>query len=158
MRQYSIIVLAALAALSGCVERRITIISDPPDALVHLNSVEIGRTPVTVPFQWYGDYDVHIRADREEGTPEKPKPVHYIYKGHRKTETPWYQILGIDLIAEVLPVKFKDEQVWAFNLAPEPDKTDEQLVENAKVLRAQLDVPNPLEKKKAKTSATKPAK
>lgn len=150
MKPYSLIVLAIAtgAALVGCVERRLTIVSDPPNALVYLNNVEIGRSPVTVPFQWYGDYDIRARLDRDEGTPEKSKPVHYIFKGNRTTETPWFQVIGMDLIAEVVPFTFKDEKIWAITLAPQPDKTDEQLVENAKVLRKHLDVPNALEPKK----------
>lgn len=150
MKPYSFIVLAAAACatLVGCVERRITLVTDPPNALVYLNNVEVGRSPVTVPFQWYGDYDVRARLDRDEGTPEKPKPVHYIFKGNRKTETPWFQWLGVDLFAEISPFTFKDEQIWALTLAPQPDKTDAQLVENAKVLRSQLEVPNPIEPKK----------
>lgn len=150
MKHYSLIIPAAVAAfaLTGCVERRLTIVSDPPNALIYLNNAEVGRSPVTVPFQWYGDYDIRARLDRDEGTPEKPKPVHYIYKGNRQTETPWFQWIGIDLLAEVMPMTFKDEQVWAITLAEQADKNDEQLVENAKVLRKHLDVPNPLEPKK----------
>lgn len=56
---------AAGISLSGCVERKITVISNPEGALLTLNDVEVGRTPVTVPFTWYGDYDVQIRADKD---------------------------------------------------------------------------------------------
>ncbi|HQI29243.1 MAG TPA: PEGA domain-containing protein, partial [Sedimentisphaerales bacterium] len=42
--------------LTGCVERRLTIYTEPPGAIVTLNDQEIGVSPVTVPFNWYGDY------------------------------------------------------------------------------------------------------
>ena len=38
----------------------ITIDSEPPGALCWLNDNEIGRTPVTVPFTWYGTYRVRL--------------------------------------------------------------------------------------------------
>ena len=48
----------AVLALAGCVERRLTIQTKPQGAMVLLNDEEIGRSPVTVPFNWYGDYRV----------------------------------------------------------------------------------------------------
>ncbi len=39
---------------AGCVQRTITITSDPPGALVWLNDREIGRTPLDVNFVYYG--------------------------------------------------------------------------------------------------------
>src|SRR5258706_9997592 len=61
-----IALLPALALVAGCVERTMTIKSDPPGALVYLNDREIGRTPVTRDFTWYGDYQVEIRKDGYE--------------------------------------------------------------------------------------------
>ncbi len=46
----------------GCVERTVTITSEPDNALVYLNDEEIGRTPVTVSFTFYGVYDVRYGA------------------------------------------------------------------------------------------------
>ena len=46
--------------LTGCVERELTITTKPQGALVVLNDEEIGTSPVTVPFNWYGDYRVRI--------------------------------------------------------------------------------------------------
>ena len=64
MRGYHCLAILALWAVclgpAGCVQRSITITSDPPHAIVWLNDEEIGRTPVTVPFTFYGKYDVRI--------------------------------------------------------------------------------------------------
>jgi hypothetical protein len=57
---YLIAVLACASLLAGCLERTITITSDPTGALVHLNDAEVGRTPVTVPFTFYGNYTVRL--------------------------------------------------------------------------------------------------
>ncbi|MEX0776779.1 MAG: PEGA domain-containing protein [Phycisphaeraceae bacterium] len=50
-------------ALAGCVERTISITSEPSGALVHLNDEEVGRTPLIVPFTFYGVYDVRVEHE-----------------------------------------------------------------------------------------------
>ena len=52
--------------LCGCVERRLTINTKPQGALVTLNDEEIGESPVTVNFNWYGDYCVRISKEGYE--------------------------------------------------------------------------------------------
>src|SRR4051794_12716028 len=54
------LLLLALACsfIVGCVERKLTVVSQPDGALVHLNNQEIGRTTVSRDFIYYGDYDV----------------------------------------------------------------------------------------------------
>jgi hypothetical protein len=47
----------------GCVERKLTIITEPSGALVALNDEELGTSPVTVGFEWYGDYNVRISKE-----------------------------------------------------------------------------------------------
>ena len=41
---------STLIGLTGCVERRIWIDTDPPGALVWLNDAQLGRTPVAPPI------------------------------------------------------------------------------------------------------------
>lgn len=137
----------SVAALSGCVERKITIISDPPGALVHLNDQEVGRTPVTVPFTWYGDYDVRLRLERPEPTAEKPNNVAYYYlHTHKVASAPPYQWLGVDLVAELSPHKFVDEKVWAFNLPRVETLPDGELVNRARDLKSRMGEPVELQK------------
>ena len=56
-----LLTLIAALALTACADRRIHITSDPPGALVTLNDVEIGRTPVEVNFTSFGTYDVRLQ-------------------------------------------------------------------------------------------------
>src|SRR6202000_2421377 len=67
------LLVASLCLFSGCVERKITIGSAPAGAIVTLNDEEVGRTPVTVPFTWYGDYDIVLRLEKNVGTADKAK-------------------------------------------------------------------------------------
>jgi hypothetical protein len=130
MKRLQAIVLgaSALAALGGCVERKITIASDPPGAMIYLNDVEVGRTPLTVPFLWYGKYDVRARFDMNMGTKDEPNVVQYSYHGMREAKAPVYQWLGIDLIAELSPFRFVDEKVWAVELKPAAQPSDQELI------------------------------
>jgi hypothetical protein len=61
--QFGIVIGAS--TLVGCVERTISITSEPRGALVYLNDEEVGRTPVSVPFTYYGVYDVRLEREPE---------------------------------------------------------------------------------------------
>ena len=126
---YAIIVLVGLLA-PGCVERTIHITSDPAGALVHLNDEEVGRTPVSVPFLFYGTYDVRLEH-------EGYKPLWTT----QKTNAPWWETPGPDLIAEAIP-NAKAEQHWHFSLELTPLLDDQELVDRAWQLRATMAQPS----------------
>ena len=142
----------AVAGLGGCVERTIVIGSDPPGALVMLNDVEVGHTPVTVlPFTWYGDYDVRgCDTEKNVGTRERSDHVSgtTCIRTKRQPVTPWFEIIPIDLFAELWPGQFKDEQVWAFPVPEVVEPTDAELLERAKELKGQLESTSDLKDKK----------
>ena len=147
----SLALLAAASALAtGCVERRITIYSNPDGALVQLNDVEIGRTPITVPFTWYGDYDIVLRYEREVETPDGPVRKVFYKHTHERTHAPPHQWIGVDLFTELLPAKFEDHKTWAFVLDPLPELSDEEVVDRAKELKTHLDKPVEFTKEKKK--------
>ncbi len=116
--------LTVLAA-SGCVRRTLTIETAPCGALVYLNDEEVGRSPVTTDFLWYGDYDVVIRK-------EGYKTLHT----HQPIDAPWYQIPPIDFFAEVLYAgKVHDARVFSYTLEPEQLPGREELLQRAEELR-----------------------
>jgi PEGA domain-containing protein len=97
-----------LWAVGGCVERNLSVQTDPPGALVYLNDQEIGRTPLQHDFTWYGKYDISLRMDG--------------YKTQRtiaKLHPPLYQIPPFDLIAEMLPFRIVDQQSLSYTMEPE---------------------------------------
>ena len=136
-------VAAAALGLGGCVERRVAIGSDPPGALLLLNNTEVGHTPLSVPIEWDGDYDVVLRYEKNVGTPETPKIVRYYLHTHHKTLTPWYDIIPLDLIAELLPWRIEDEQVWGFVIPEMKEPTDAELIRRATELKAQMNTAVP---------------
>ncbi len=143
VKQVCLLAVATVAfvGLTGCVERRITIGSDPPGALLVMNDVEVGRTPVTVPFTWDGDYDLKFRLEKSEGPEEKRVIRRWYLHTHKKTTTPVYEFIGLDLLAELLPFRFKDEQVWAFPVPEVQAPTDEELINRARGMQESLPEP-----------------
>lgn len=96
----SVLVCVVLIGSVGCVERRLKITSQPTGALVYLNDQEVGRTPVEVPFKWYGTYDV--RLEREG---------YQTLQTQREADRPWWEAPGPDLFAEAIPNK-RVEIAW----------------------------------------------
>jgi len=142
MKLEKILFTVALVAVSlgfvGCVERKLTIGSEPSGALVTLNDVEIGRTPVTVPFTWYGDYDIVLRHAINVGTPENPVMQHYYLHTNQKITAAPSQWIGIDLLSELVPWTVKDEKFLAFTIPPVSQPTDAELLERAMELKSRL--------------------
>jgi hypothetical protein len=116
-------------ALAGCgVERRLIIHSDPEGALVYLNHEEVGRTPVSYDFTWYGQYDVQLR---KEG-----------YQTVSLTEwvvAPWWQWPPFDFVAEITPGRPRDTHRLSYAMRPATRPADPAaLVRRAEGMRAEL--------------------
>ncbi len=122
---------AASTLLGGCLKRTIAVTTEPPGALVWLNDVEIGRTPVETDFTYYGVFDVRVRREGYEPILTK-----------MRAETPLSERPVIDLAAEALPTTIHNIVRWHFDLTPVaeagPDKAgaEKALTERASELRA----------------------
>ena len=122
-RVVAAMVMVCLAA--GCVRRTVTVNTDPQGATVILNDEEIGTSPVSVDFIWYGDYDVTVRKEGYE-------TLHT----HERLTAPWYQVPPIDLIAEALiPVTLHDRHEMSFALEPASPIARQELIEQAEEFR-----------------------
>ncbi len=130
MSAYTRLVVAvlALSALAGCVERELTITSEPSGALVYLSEVEVGRTPLTVPFTWYGDYEVILRREGYE-----------TLKTHTEIDAPLYDTFPIDFVSQALvPWTYHYRVSRHFELSPQTPIPDDVLIQNALELRESL--------------------
>ena len=120
--------LALAVAAGGCVERTLVITSNPSGALVYLNDQEIGRTPIKRDFLWYGNYDVALRKEGYE-----------TIKTQQNVRAPLYQIVPLDLVAELSPFHFKDQQTFDYTLTPMAPVDPQQLVQRAVQMRGELE-------------------
>lgn len=122
-------ILIAGSLLGGCVERELTINTKPEGALVVLNDEEIGSSPVTVSFEWYGDYYVRIS-----------KPGFETLNTHRELKGPWYDHFPFDFFAQIVnPNRIVDSYEWSFELSPKKEITREELIRNAEALKKQME-------------------
>jgi hypothetical protein len=118
-----------LTVLAGCVERRLTINTEPQGAMVILNDQEIGVSPVTVPFNWYGDYWVRLNKNGYE-----------TLNTHRQLKAPLHDYFPFDFIAGVLyPGQIVDAYEWTFALTPQEYPTRDQLIENGESVRGEFE-------------------
>ena len=112
----------------GCIERTLTVQSNPQGSLVTLNGQEVGRTPFTRDFIWYGKYDVEVRKDGYE-----------TLKTATAVREPWYQWIPIDLVVELLPFMIHDDHTIHYSLTPQPADVDTQtLLDRSQQMRAML--------------------
>jgi hypothetical protein len=65
--------------------------------------------------------------------------------------------MGVDLFTEILPMKFTDEQIWAFDVPEVKPVSDQELVARARELRGRLETPNGFDAKPETAPATSPA-
>ncbi|MFC1737932.1 PEGA domain-containing protein [Planctomycetota bacterium] len=121
-------VLIVALTLAGCVERKLTINTRPPQATVILNDEEIGTSPVTVSFQWYGDYNVRVS-----------KAGYETLITHRELEPPLHDKFPFDFFAQILnPKRIVDEYEWTFELEPLKQPARDELIQSAEELKNQL--------------------
>ncbi len=120
--------LSVSLLLAGCVERKLTINTEPQGALVILNDEEIGESPVTVNFSWYGDYWVRIRKEGYE-----------TLDTHRELIGPWYDDFPFDFLSQIVyPGRIVDSYEWTFELEPKKQISREELIQNAEKLKEEL--------------------
>jgi hypothetical protein len=123
-----VVSILVLVFLAGCVERELTINTKPQGALVALNDEEIGISPVTTNFNWYGDYCVRLSKEGYE-----------TLNTHRELKGPWYDHFPFDFFAEIVnPSRIMDSYEWTFELSPKQQISRDELIRNAQELKNQL--------------------
>ena len=133
---------------TGCVHRRLTIRSNPPGALVYVDDQQIGRTPVSTNFIYYGTREVRLEMDGFETLTVR-----------ERIDAPWYQYPPIDFVAETfVPHDIRDERVLDFQLVPQKVVPTQELLGRANALRhgSQTGVVAPIPNTQPPPGATSP--
>ncbi len=114
-----------LLVCGGCVQRRITVRSNPPGALVYIDKYEIGRTPCSVEYIYYGTREMRLVKDGFETL----TVLQWI-------PPPWYEIPPLDFVSETLvPNEIRDERTFTYQLVPTRVVPTNQLIGRAENLR-----------------------
>jgi PEGA domain len=125
--------VCALFSLAGCVERKLTVTSEPGGALVYLNNREAGRTPFTTDIGWYGKYDVVVRKDGYETITSR-----------KSINAPWWGYPPFDLFAEMMPWRPRDQHTLNFTMTQTPaDASPDALVLRGLDLKRELPATRP---------------
>ena len=117
--------MLAVGALTGCVERRYTIRTDPPGALAIVNGEAIGTTPVSKSFTFYGDRSVRLIKEGYE-TKDLVQPI----------KAPWYDNVVTEVFTENLnPFTFRDEVEFNYKLDPARPPDPNDVISRAEAVR-----------------------
>src|SRR5687768_8431450 len=117
--------LAATCLSTGCVRRRLTVLTHPPGAQVFVDDQEIGTSPCSSSFVYYGTRKITLMKDgyRTETLYQKINP-------------PWYQIPPLDFASENLSIReHRDERIVDVQLVPQEIVPQAKLLERANSLR-----------------------
>ncbi len=118
--------LLGCVLLTGCVERRFVITSDPPGALVMLNGQPLdGPTPADDHFVYHGNY--HFTLYRDGYAPlEVDQPI----------PAPWYEWFPLDFFSENLwPCWIRDVRRFHYQLQPLQVPRGDEILNRAQELR-----------------------
>lgn len=119
--------MLACAAQAGCVRRRLTVRTNPPGAQVFIDDQEVGTSPCSTAFTYYGTRKITVIKDgyRSETLYHQVSP-------------PWYEYPPLDFFAEtVAPQEIRDERIVDVELVPQEVPNEGLLRERAEGLRNQ---------------------
>ena len=109
------LLLLAVLPLAGCVDRLISLRSEPSGADVYVDGEKRGQTPLDVPYLWYGTREILLE---KRGYREIRERV--------ALNPPWWQYPGLDFVTEVLlPFTITDREEFSFTLERAPLSREE---------------------------------
>lgn len=112
---------------TGCVHRRVTIHSYPQGALVKVDGKDLGYTPASFDFTWYGTREVQLLLDG--------------YETHTEMitiDSPWYQKFPIDFLSDNFAGRqIVDHRQFSFQLRPRRTDISADVINRANSLRSE---------------------
>ncbi|MEZ6034133.1 MAG: PEGA domain-containing protein [Planctomycetaceae bacterium] len=111
----------------GCVHRRVTINSYPSGALVKVDGKDIGYTPASFDYTWYGTREVQLLRDGYETRTEMVD-----------IPAPWYQKFPLDFVSDnFLGRHVTDHRQFSFQLEPKRSDLSNSVMQRAGSLRSE---------------------
>ena len=99
--------LVLCTSQSGCVQRRMTVRTNPPGALLYVDDYPIGTTPCSTSFTYYGTRKIRLVKDGYETLTVM-----------QSIPAPWYEYTPIDFVAEnFVPGQIRDPAGLGFPTA-----------------------------------------
>ena len=113
--------------LTGCVHRRLTINSNPSGALVRIDGKDVGYTPASVDYTWYGTREVQLLKDGYETQTQLID-----------VSAPWYQKFPFDFVSDnLLGTHVRDHRRFDLQLQPKRTQPSDNVIERGRSLRSE---------------------
>lgn len=117
--------LACALLCCGCVQRRMTIRTNPPGAQCYIDDYEIGTTPCATDFVYYGTRKIRLVKDGYETLTIE-----------QTIRPPWFEWFPLDFVTENLyPGEIRDEQAFNYQLTPQRIMPSVEILQRAENLR-----------------------
>ena len=117
--------LSLAVFLTGCVDRRFVVTTDPPGALVLRNNAPIGFAPADDHFTYYGNYHFTLIKDGYE-----------TQQVDQNIPAPWYEYPPFDFFAEtLLPWHIVDVRRFYYQMQPRQVPKEDEIRAHAQELR-----------------------
>lgn len=107
--------------------RRLTIRSDPPGAAVMVDGTEVGYTPASIDYTYYGTREITLTKD---GYKTLTTPI--------KLSTPWYQVFPLEFVTDNFALtKINDRREVTYALTRENLEPTQNVESRADNLRSE---------------------
>ena len=111
--------------ITGCVQRRFIVRSQPEGAFVSIDNQPIGYTPLSVPFTYHGTRDVQLEKDGYKTV-----------KVQERIRPRWFDVFPVSFVTNNFwPRELRDERVLDFQLQPRDQPNESLLIDRARQLR-----------------------
>ncbi|MCP4379546.1 MAG: PEGA domain-containing protein [bacterium] len=122
MKKLALLSILCVVFVGGCLEQRLTVTSEPEGALVIISDKEVGRTPLTIDFTWYGDYEIIVRY---------PEKGYQTLNTNANISPRWYGYPPLDLFTSIMPWTVRDNRYLHYKLRKLNLPDDETLIKRA---------------------------
>ena len=114
-----------LASLTGCVQRRFNIRSQPEGAFVSIDRQPVGLTPLSVPWTYNGTREIQLEKDGYK-----------TIKVQQRIKPRWYETFPVSFLTENFsPREIRDERLMEFQMEPKTQVQGNLLLDRANDLR-----------------------
>lgn len=111
----------------GCVHRRMTIQTSPPGALIKVDGKDVGYSPTSVDFTWYGQREIQALKDGYETQTQLVD-----------INAPWYQKFPLDFISDnFLGTHVRDHRQFTMQLQPVQPDISSDVIQRGRSLRSE---------------------
>ena len=114
-----------LASLTGCIQRRFIVRSQPEGAFVSIDRQPIGLTPLSVPWTYNGTREIQLEKDGYK-----------TIKVQQRVKPKWYETFPVSFVTENFwPREIRDERLMEFQMEPKTQVQGNLLLDRANDLR-----------------------